>query len=189
MNSQSRGLATREVVGSLNGGRLVVDRLTTHIHPELLVRPTLLSEALSKVVVDSVDLQSGKPLTYEIEFDRVVGQTSCVPCLLSDVYVWAVPLGRYYYRRFALGREPESTNIVTVCILWNWRLGNWELRAAYLGPSPELYRADIFDSAASRRYHFWNDYVLVYPGNEFVRPKTLTHNRPANWHYEPDRAP
>lgn len=164
------------VIGQLALGELVADRRQSHLrrHPELDNNPELLALALKGVVIPPEKVCSIENQTFEVEFPEVIGQTACVTKQPGDCYVWAVPLGSNYYRRYVLNRTGEDCNKVVVVLRWDEASKVYELRTAYIGFAPEKHE------------QFWYDHVLILPDLSELVPGALTHTRPDSWEYDPN---
>ncbi len=156
-------MATK-VLGQLASGQQVVDRYNSHIHPEVL---PLLPEALAKIHMGD------KPFSLEVvEFDHVVGETTCVRTDPSDQIVYAKRVKRYGLTRFVKNRRPEPCKSVVV-ILVKATDGSdaYVLVTAFIGEKPQPEPWDLHAPAESRS--FWLTHALLW-GTEKVVPGTET---------------
>lgn len=150
-------------LGNLQSGQVVVDRYNTHVHPAVV---PLLIETLSKISLTE------QFKVVQVDFDHVVGNTTCVVTNPGDQIVFAQRPKRFGLTRFVKNREPEPSSSV-VCILMKAKdeADTYVLISAFVGTKPEPEPWD--KNASSESVPFWNKHALVW-GSEEVLPETET---------------
>lgn len=154
-----------EVLGTLASGQVVVDRYNSHLHPGV---KAILPEALAQIHMNGEEFQ-----IHQVDFDRVVGQTTCVETSSKDEIVYAKRPKRYGYSRFVLNREAEDCSSVVVIL----KKGEdyYVLITAFIGEKPEPEPWDR--NATSQSESFWRNHALIW-GSEPVLEHTITRSCP-----------
>lgn len=134
----------------LKSGERVVDRHASHLHATV---ENLLPEALGRI-----DAQGRDFLVEEIDFGRLVGETTCVASGPDDVVVYAKRPRRFGLSRFVKNRRPEPCNTVVVIL----KAGDcgYVLITAFVGRRPEPEPWDR--NATPRSKEFWSSHALVW---------------------------
>lgn len=150
-------------IGWLNSGEEVVDRFNSHLHADI---QNLLPEAFGKIRLN------GEQFTIvQVEFGRIVGNTTCVKTNPDDVIVYAQRPKRFGLTRFVKNRSAKPSNSV-VCILKKAEDGNYYvLISAFVGERPEPEPWDR--NKTEKSVEFWNIHALVW-GSEPIIPGTET---------------
>ena len=113
----------------LGSGQVVVDRFNSHIHESVAA---LLPEALTKV-----SLGGSQFAVEQVDFDRIVGETTCVETHEGDQIIYAQRPKRFGASRFVKNRQPEPCKSVVV-ILKKAEDGDYfVLITAFIGVRPE----------------------------------------------------
>jgi hypothetical protein len=156
------------ILGQLASGQRVVDRYNTHIHPVVI---PLLAEVLSKI-----NLNGEQFMVVQVNFDHVVGETTCIVTNPGDRIIYAKRPKRLGYTRFVKNRAPEFSNSV-VCILMKAQdqANAYVLITAFIGERPEPEPWDRNKSENSVK--FWSNHALVW-GSEPIIPGTETETYP-----------
>lgn len=151
-----------EFLGTLASGEPVFDRPSSHLHSGVR---ELLPEIFAGV------LSSGRFMTHEHNFGRVVGQTTCVATSSSDNIVYAQRLKRAGLTRFVKNRQPELSDKAVVILKRDDYEDYYILMTAFIGklsgPEPWDPRATDEDR------EFWSTHALIY-GTEETIPGTET---------------
>jgi len=150
----------------LKSGEEVVDRFRSHLHST--VAP-LLPDALARV-----EGRERQFLVEEVDFGRIVGQSTCVATGPGDEIVFAQRPGRWGLTRFIKNRQPEPTTSVVVILktaAGKGHEGKYVLVTAFLGRKAEPEPWDPRATAASR--DFWGSHALIW-GSEPIVPGTET---------------
>jgi len=152
-----------QVLGVLGSGQRVTDRHNSHLHPAL---EALLPEAFKRICLDGVQFA-----IEEVDFGRVVGETTCVRTNASDVVVYAQRPKRWGLTRFVKSRSPEPSTSV-VAILKKADDGDYYvLISAFVGSKAEPEPWDR--NATAKSVKFWSTHALIW-GSEPVIPGTET---------------
>jgi hypothetical protein len=164
-------VSIRHVLGKLGSGQLVVDRHRSHVHKG--VSQELLAEALAQIWINL----SVAHAVCESEFERVIGEKTCVLTSESDEIVYAKrrDRDRDEYTRFVKNRDPEPCNTVVVILKKDENEDVYVLLSAFVGkwlvPEPG-------DPKATRGSDlFWKDHALVW-GSFSVDEATMTTKSP-----------
>ena len=150
------------MLGYLKSGEAVTDRHRSHLH-EGVAR--LLPEALEKIETEGRDF-----FVEEIDFGRLIGETTCVATGPGDQIVYAKRPRRWGHSPFVLNRTAESCSSLVV-ILKKAEDGGYVLITAFIGhrPQPEPWDRN----ATERSVEFWSSHALVW-GSEETIPGTET---------------
>lgn len=151
------------MLGRLLSGEPVIDRHNSHIHRDVAI---LLSEALAKV-----DAHGRRFLVEEVDFGRLVGETTCVETGALDHIVYAQRPRRQGLTRFVKNRTPEPCSKAVVILKNDDYEGYYVLITAFVGHRPEPEPWDR--NATERSREFWSTHALVW-GTEQVVPGTET---------------
>jgi hypothetical protein len=154
------------MLGKLKSGEVVVDRYNSHIHETVKV---VLPAALAQI-------ESGRSqfLVTEIEFEKVIGDTTCIPTGPGDEVVFAKRPKRFGHTRFVKNRKPLPCSSVVV-ILKATTEGGYVLITAFVGHKAEPEPWDRHSN--SKSLEFWSKHALVW-GSEEVIPGTETERCP-----------
>ncbi|MFH1408080.1 MAG: hypothetical protein ABIG91_03565 [Patescibacteria group bacterium] len=152
-----------EMFGYLGSGQPVYDRYNSHNH--VAIRSILL-EALSWIRLNGEQFA-----VEEVEFGRVVGETTCVRTSESDAIVFAQRPRRFGLTRFVLGRKPEPSSKMVVILKKAEDGDYYVLISAFVGARAEPEPWDR--NATEKSVEFWSTHALVW-GSEPVAPGTET---------------
>ena len=140
--------------------RLILDRRDSHLHQG--VAPYL------KKTCAAVVCEKKKLIKTQVNFNKIIGTTICVPTNEDDEIVYIVRQGRYGHSRFALNRAPIPTKSLTI-VLKKTR-NYYKILTAYLGTKSE---AEPWESRANAKsISFWRKHAFVY-GVEPVKEETM----------------
>jgi hypothetical protein len=156
------------ILGTLGSGQLVIDRPQSHIHESVRA---ILPETFSKV-----NLTTEQFVVKQIDFDRVVGETTCVVTSSDDQIVFAQRPKRFGLSRFVKNRAHEPCS--SVCVILKRaddRPSAYVLISAFIGVCPQPEPWD--PRATEKSVEFWNSHALVW-GSEEVISGTETTNSP-----------
>jgi len=146
----------------LASGEAVIDRFNSHVHSEMA--------QLLPAVFSRVNSEGRKFFIEEVKFERIVGETVCVPTTDADEIVWAKRPKRFGYSRFVKNRTPEPCDRVVVILKRDDFEDYYVLITAFIGHRPEPEPWDR--NANGNSLVFWNSRALVWgceptiPGTE-----------------------
>lgn len=151
------------LLGTLASGEPVYDRYNSHLHEDV---KAFLAEAFSKI-----ESNKERFTVRELDFGRVIGNSSCVPTSEKDTIVYAFRPKRNGATRFVKNRKPEPCSTAVVILKRNNHEPYYVLITAFIGHAsgPEPWDARATD--ANRE--FWRTHALVW-GSEEVIPGTET---------------
>lgn len=156
---------TRPVLGKLGSGQRVVNRYRSHIHRG--VSPEILTEAFWQIYCIGVSHAVCEP-----EFDRIIGEATCVQTSKSDTIVYAKRRGQNFYTPFVLDREPEPCNKVVVILKKDTDDDVYVLLSAYIGkwwvPEPQNPKETRGSDLFWRTHALIWDQKKVVPGTETI---------------------
>lgn len=153
-----------EYLGQLASGQPVVDRYNSHIHQNVL---ELLPEAFEKIQLGKEEF-----MVVQVDFDRIVGQTTCVETDSGDKIVYAQRPKHQGLTRFVKNRLPEDCSSVTVILKEaDGAKGTYVLISAFIGKKAEHEPWDR--NATPAAVEFWSSHALVW-GSEPIVPGTET---------------
>ena len=146
--------------------RFIIDRPKSHLHDG--ITPELL-----KIICAQITCNKLKLIRTQINFEKVIGTTNCVPITEKDEVVYAQRVGRYGHSKFVLNREPEPTKSATIVL--KKALQHYKILTSYIGTRSELEPKDRRATLASIR--FWEEHALVF-GSEPIQENTITKECP-----------
>ncbi|OQB18279.1 MAG: hypothetical protein BWY14_00954 [Parcubacteria group bacterium ADurb.Bin192] len=147
----------------LKNGERVVDRHQSHLHAAV---EGLLPEALGRIDAAGRDF-----LVDEVDFGRLIGETTCVATGPDDAVVYAKRPKRFGLSRFVKNRRPEPCSSVVVILKKAEDFGGYVLITAFVGRRSEPEPWDR--NATANSLPFWNSHALVW-GSEPTIPGTET---------------
>jgi len=151
-------------LGILASDQKVVDRFNSHIHPDVL---SMLPEVLARISLSGEQFK-----VVQVDFDHVVGNTTCVVTNTGDLIVYGQRPKRFGLTRFVKNRQPESCKSVVVILMKAQDEANtYVLITAFIGTKPEPEPWDRNTTAES--IPFWNIHAMVW-GSEPIIPGTET---------------
>ena len=152
----------------LASGEVVMDRHHSHLHEGVVL---LLPEALAHIHA------AGRTfLVEEVDFGRLIGETTCVATGPGDEVVFAQRPKRFGLSRFVKNRQPEQcSSIVIILKAVEEVVGTYVLITAFIGHRPEPEPWDR--NATKQSVVFWASHALVW-GSEPVVPGTETFTCP-----------
>lgn len=148
-----------QLLGRLGSGQPVYDRPQSHLHGEVR---ELLPEALGRI-----NLAGDAFSVQVVDFEQVVGKTTCVSTSETDEIVYAQRLRRFGFTRFVKNRQPEPCESV-VCILKKDEVEDYYiLITAFIGrwPVPEPWDRNATDLSVA----FWSSHALVWGSEPIVQ--------------------
>jgi hypothetical protein len=153
-----------KILGRLAFGQLVVDRYNSHLHPEVLL---LLPEAFERI-----RLPGEQFMVVQVDFDRIVGNTTCVRTESGNQIVFAQRPKRFGLTRFVMNRKPEPCRSVVVILKKADNLADaFALVTAFIGVKPQPEPWDR--NATEKSVEFWSDHALVWESEPII-PGTET---------------
>ena len=158
----------RKLLGILHSRERVVDRHTSHVHPNPAI-DKYLPMALAKI-----DGRGREFFIETIDFGETIGGANCVETTDGDDIIYARRVGRSGLTRFVRNRERTDTSQLTV-ILKKIEDG-YILISGFVGPraEPEPWDPKATPAAAE----FWKSHAVVWgsepvgPGSETTTPET-----------------
>lgn len=143
----------------LKDGAIVKDRYNSHLHSNVL---NVLTEAMGKIIA------AGREFIVEaVNFDRVIGDTSCVVTNSDDEIVFAQRPKRSGLTRFVKNRQPEPcTTAVVILKLVEKNPNVYILITAFIGETSEPEPWD--KNATEKSFDFWNSHALVWREEEII---------------------
>lgn len=152
----------------LASGEPVVDRANSHAKSM-----HLLPDALSSI--ESLDRDF---LIEEIDFGRIIGETTCVTTGDGDHVVYATRPKRFGRTRFVMNRTPQSCSKFVVILKRGYE-GEYILITSFIGsrPQPEPWDTKNFSQQSDPQLaerlsrEFWSSHALVW-GSEPIIPGT-----------------
>lgn len=151
------------LLGALASGEPVYDRPCSHLHASVA---GLLPEAFARISSGGAQF-----LAHEVDFGRIVGETTCVPTGEGDEVVWAQRPGRRGMTRFVKNRDPEPASTVVLILKRDRFEPYYVLVTAFVGRQGGLEPWDPRACKEDRK--FWEGHALVY-GSEPILPETET---------------
>jgi hypothetical protein len=138
-------------LGRLRSGEVVHDAEPSHLldHPDVA---DVLAEALGLVDADGADFVA------TVDLGRTVGLSHCVETCSDDLVVWAFRGDRDWPTRFAPGRMPAETGLVTVVLVLREDAA-YTLLTAFCGPAAPPEPGD--PRATSESKDFWGRHALT----------------------------
>lgn len=126
----------------------------------------VLCEALSLVHLSTEQFS-----VQQVDFDQVVGETTCVATSDTDEIVFAQRPCRRGLTRFVLKRQPDPATSVVV-ILKRIEEGNYLLITAWIGKKSEPEPWD--KNATENSVKFWSSHALVWGSEEIIKGTETT---------------
>ena len=165
-------------LGYTKDEKRVYDRtdIISHLHSEGGMTKELLAEALARI-----DTEDRKSFREIVNFERQVGETTCVEVGPEDDVVMVYRKGRLGQTPMVKNRQPEPCNSIVVVLSQNRKIeGAYELRTAFIGGnSPrEAWDFTIADDAEyEEAKKFWNNHALLYDEDLIDQEKTAAYNQ------------
>ena len=154
----------RVYYGTTKDGKAVYDRMDgSHFHPEGGLTPELLSVALGEI-----DTRDRNILGEVVEFEKPVGETTCVGVGPEDEVVMVYRKGRRGQTPMVKNRGAEPCSTVKVVLTRDRHpgsRGSYELLTAFVGKdSPiEPWDPNYHNEDAQRSSEeFWSSHALLY---------------------------
>lgn len=152
----------RSYTTACGGNIFLTDNTIEHLraHPE--------AESLLEQAIGRVTLPNDTFLKNEVVFDRVIGQSSCVPINKDAPAMFAVRIGRKMPTRVAVGAQKKDTNSFVVLARKDNGSGLWRLITGYAGTSAPLEPHDRHFCNPKNRFEFlkalafWSSHALVW---------------------------
>lgn len=120
-----------------------------------------LEEAMS-----TIDTNFAPFIKVAVQFDKIVGQSTCVNVHIGDEFKYAKRIGRKYPTRFVLNREPEPCSTVTVIMKRtpNNEKYDYTLLTAYIGElaTKEVHDPKLTYEEVHEAHEFWNSHALIW---------------------------
>lgn len=160
-----------------NGKTLLVNTSHLHQHSEM---NHIINEAFSrflKKVEDSSDVS----FKLEIDFERIIGKTTCVQVSESDDIYYAQRCGRRTLTKFVKNKGTgEDCTTVTMIVNKTKSENIYRLITAYIGKVSEKEPLDISIKTADEfelAKNFWNSHALLH-GSKKIYNNTITKECP-----------
>lgn len=139
-----------------SGNILIISNQHMGLHQDVY---PLLEEAFSLFTPNEEIIQK-----VVVQFNRVIGTTTCVKTTPDDVIVYATRKNRKWTSRLVKNRDPEPSSEMTV-VMKRCKGNIYRLLTAYIGGASEKEVADRNirspeELAAS--IAFWNCHALIY---------------------------
>jgi len=163
-------------IGTLASGEEVIVTPKSHFytHPET---HELIGEALTKISLQSISPDAQGFVRTEVELEGKEGKSNCVPITEKDKLVFAKRAPRPWYTRFAAGREPMTTNKMSLILQQqppSEQTPNaprkFKLFTAFWGPMAPREPSDTSLAPGTPEYEeaekFWKENALVLPDDE-----------------------
>lgn len=151
--------------GKLGSGQEVIDRPNSHVHESVL---PILGEALSRI-----HLKNEPFVVRQVDFDRIVGQKTCVATSDQDEILYAQRAQRAGLSRFVKNRDAEDTSSVVVILKKADKAGNtYVLITAFIGTTAPPEPWDRNATPESRI--FWLTHALVWGTEEVIEGTETT---------------
>ncbi len=120
-----------------------------------------LEEAVSRI-----DTTGAPFIKVLVEFNRVIGKSTCVKVTSTDEFRYATRLGRKYPTRFVMNREPEpcSTVVVIMKLTPESEKYGYRLLTAYIGglATKEVHDPKLSYEEAHEANAFWSEHALIW---------------------------
>lgn len=156
----------KQLIGRTKNNKSVyVDTEDSHAATHIADTPDLLRAVQELLPSLAPDEDS---VCLATDMGRVIGLSDLVETNEDDKILYAKRLNRDNYTRFALNREAEPSNFVTV-VLQKDPDGNYELWSAWIGLVTPQFPGDKFADPES--ISFWQKHALVW-GNQAIQPGT-----------------
>lgn len=144
-------------LGVLVSGQEVVDRDESHIHGPVA---DLLVEAFEKIVLNDEQFK-----VVQVDFDRIVGKSTCVVTSSQDEIIFAKRPARFGLTRFVKNREAVPCKSIVV-ILKKAGGNQYVLITAFIGEKAEPEPWDR--NATAKSVEFWNSHAMVWNSEPIV---------------------
>lgn len=151
------------LLGCLASGEPVYDRYNSHLHENV---KAILPEAFSKL-----DSKGERFTIRELDFGRVIGESSCVPTSGRDVITYAFRPKRNGATRFVKNRKSEPCSSAVFILKRDDYEPYYILITAFIGHESGPEPWDVRATDADRE--FWSTHALVW-GSEEIIPGTET---------------
>ena len=165
------------LLGTTINGLKVYDRQNSHFHPEGGLTVELLTEALSRVWVKNRSYVQ----KFVVDFDRVIGKTTCVSVTDDDDVIMCRRKGRKGPTPMVKNREPEDSKQISMC-LRSKKDGTVELITAYIGgegPREPWDRTLKTNTERIEAIKFWQEHALIFDPELISREEG-----PRKWKYQ-----
>ena len=155
-------------LGVLLSGQFVYDRPHSHLHGDIF---GLINTALSQIALSNETFA-----VCEVDFGRVIGESSCVKPTSSDEIVYAQRQGRDYLSRFVMNRKAEPCSALVVILKPDEGGGGyWVCVTAFIGRKAEMEPWDEKHTQETyqKSVEFWKEHALIW-GSEKILPFSET---------------
>ncbi|QXO12071.1 hypothetical protein pEaSNUABM44_00377 [Erwinia phage pEa_SNUABM_44] len=116
--------------------------------------------------ISTINTHSAPFIKVAVQFDKIIGQSTCVNVRNGDEFKYAKRIGRKYPTRFVLNREPEPCSTVTVIMKRtpNSDKYGYTLLTAYIGglATKEVHDPKLTYEEAHEAHEFWNSHALIW---------------------------
>jgi hypothetical protein len=155
-------------LGVLGSGQVVYDRPNSHLHGDIF--------GLVKTALSQITLTNETFAVCEVDFGRVIGESSCVKTSSADEIVYAQRAKRDFVSRFVKNRKLEPCTTLVVILKPDEGGGDyWVCVTAFIGRKAEMEPWDTkhTEETFQKSVEFWQDHALVW-GSEKILPFTET---------------
>jgi hypothetical protein len=141
-----------------DGHRVYYSKYHLKVHANVMEH---LEEAMSRI-----DTNDAAFIKLAVQFDYVIGHTTCVQVRNNDEFRYAKRLGRKYPTRFVMNRqaEPCSTVVVIMKRTPNSENYGYTLLTAYIGglATKEVHDPKLEYEEAHEANEFWSKHALIW---------------------------
>lgn len=158
MNKEKTSSFKRLAFG--DGNVLIISNQHMGLHQDVY---PLLEEAFSLFIPNDDIIQK-----VVVQFNRIIGTTTCVKTTPDDVIVYATRKNRKWPSRLVKNRDPEPSSEMTI-VMKRCKGNIYRLLTAYIGKASEKEVADrnIRDhEELSASTAFWSCHALIYVEDE-----------------------
>lgn len=141
-----------------DGFRVHYNKYHLKVHADVM---EYLEEAMSRINTCGESF-----IKLAVQFDYVIGQSTCVQVKSTDNFRYANRLGRKYPTRFVLNREPEPCSTVVIIMKRTPESENYGYRllTAYIGglATKEVHDPKLEYEEAHEANEFWSKHALIW---------------------------
>lgn len=141
-----------------DGHRVYYSKYHLKVHADVTEH---LEEAMSRI-----DTNDAPFIKLAVQFDHVIGHSTCVQVRKDDQFRYAKRLGRKYPTRFVMNREAEPCSTVVVIMKRTPNSENYgyTLLTAYIGglATKEVHDPKLEYEEAHEANEFWSKHALIW---------------------------
>ena len=155
-----------DIIGKTGNGKNVYITFRGHKH---MVAHSDVSVDLIKEAIGKIDFEEGFKVA-EIEFDHIIGNTSCVEVDANDVVEYHQRIGRLGETPF-VKKAPQPTNKMVVIIKEDYfNLGLPTMITAFIGSkaTKEPWDPSCTEEELEEAKAFWSTHALCYDESVFA---------------------